>query len=78
MSKNPLGRSPGSLNAPIAAFTMAVVLCSHCVYSINSARRGAHSQGLGTADGSIQARRRQKQDNWLKIVLEGRDKERKE
>ncbi|KAL5342523.1 hypothetical protein BJX70DRAFT_292680 [Aspergillus crustosus] len=42
--KKPLGRSSGSLNAPIAAFTMAVVLCSYCIYSINSARRGVQSQ----------------------------------
>ncbi|KAL5000690.1 hypothetical protein BDV10DRAFT_161776 [Aspergillus recurvatus] len=72
MSKKPLGRSSGSLNAPIAAFTMAVVLCSYCIYSINSARRSAHGQAMGTAEVLMQARRRQKQDDWVKVVLEER------
>ncbi|KAJ5907872.1 hypothetical protein N7495_000554 [Penicillium taxi] len=34
-----LGRVKGSVNAPIAAFTMALVLLSYCVSSIHSARR---------------------------------------
>ncbi|KAL3437709.1 hypothetical protein BDV09DRAFT_161816 [Aspergillus tetrazonus] len=76
MSKKPLGRSSGSLNAPIAAFTMAVVLCSYCIYSINSARRGAHSHSMGTPEVSMQAKRRQKQEDWVRVVLEeGREKE---
>ncbi|PLB54394.1 hypothetical protein P170DRAFT_432031 [Aspergillus steynii IBT 23096] len=41
MSKKTLGRTSGSLNAPIAAFTMAILLTTYCVTSINSARREA-------------------------------------
>ncbi|BCS29003.1 uncharacterized protein APUU_70573S [Aspergillus puulaauensis] len=72
MTKKPLGRSTGSLNAPIAAFTMAVVLCSYCVYSINSARRATHS---GSESGSpvslsTSVQKRQKQDEWVKGILE--------
>ncbi|KAL4983598.1 hypothetical protein BDW68DRAFT_32358 [Aspergillus falconensis] len=74
MSKKPLGRSSGSLNAPIAAFTMAVVLCAYCIYSINSARRDAHGQAMGTAEVLMQAKRRQQQDDWVKDVLEERER----
>ncbi|KAI9369106.1 hypothetical protein BJX61DRAFT_520947, partial [Aspergillus egyptiacus] len=71
MTKKSLGRSSGSLNAPIAAFTMAVVLCSYCIYSINSARREstihAHSQAQAelasaTVTASGQRRARPAQD----------------
>ncbi|KAL2852794.1 hypothetical protein BJY01DRAFT_207612 [Aspergillus pseudoustus] len=75
MTKKPLGRSPGSLNAPIAAFTMAVVLCSYCIYSINSARRGAHTQESDSA--SVQRRLKQKdrQDDWVQRALEERGRD---
>ncbi|KAL4785773.1 hypothetical protein BJX76DRAFT_160900 [Aspergillus varians] len=72
MSNKPLGKASGSLNAPIAAFSMAVVLCSYCVYSINSARRGAHGHAQAAVDGGPGAsvQRRQKQEEWVKRVLE--------
>ncbi|OJJ53127.1 hypothetical protein ASPSYDRAFT_51233 [Aspergillus sydowii CBS 593.65] len=72
MTKKPLGRSTGSLNAPIAAFTMAVVLCSYCIYSINSARMGAHSgsESGSLASSSTSVQKRQRQDEWVKRVLE--------
>ncbi|KAL4921195.1 hypothetical protein BDW62DRAFT_140996 [Aspergillus aurantiobrunneus] len=77
MSKKPLGRPTGSLNAPIAAFTMAVVLCSYCIYSINSARRGSHiqsqsslAQSQSQSESSMQVQRRQRQDEWVNRVLE--------
>ncbi|KAL4873135.1 hypothetical protein BDV12DRAFT_160438 [Aspergillus spectabilis] len=74
MSKKPLGRSSGSLNAPIAAFTMAVVLCSYCIYSINSARRGAHVHPPAESSSSLpslsSAQRKRRQDEWVKSVLE--------
>ncbi|KAL4964811.1 uncharacterized protein BDV14DRAFT_174328 [Aspergillus stella-maris] len=73
MSKKPLGRSSGSLNAPIAAFTMAVVLCSYCVYSIGAARRGTasqHSQAQADA-----AQRRMKSEGWVARALEEQSRE---
>ncbi|KAJ0420772.1 hypothetical protein BJY00DRAFT_121261 [Aspergillus carlsbadensis] len=79
MSKKPLGRSAGSLHAPIAAFTMAVVLCSYCIYSINSARRGAHVQNqfheFDSASVSLSAaqrrlKQRERQDEWIQRALE--------
>ncbi|KAL4878590.1 hypothetical protein BJY04DRAFT_195780, partial [Aspergillus karnatakaensis] len=77
MAKKPLGRSSGSLNAPIAAFTMAVVLCSYCIYSINSARRGVqtHQGQLGSeaAASASTVQRRQRQDDWVKKVLEEKE-----
>ncbi|KAL4906437.1 hypothetical protein BDW74DRAFT_150351 [Aspergillus multicolor] len=76
MSKKSLGRSSGSLNAPIAAFTMAVVLCSYCIYSINSARRGAHGQATGPATAESLPQRRLKQDDWVKRALD-EERERK-
>ncbi|CEL02609.1 hypothetical protein ASPCAL03776 [Aspergillus calidoustus] len=84
MSKKPLGRSTGSLNAPIAAFTMAVVLCSYCIYSINSARRGAHVQSQfqesDSASASLSAaqrrcRQRERQDEWVQRALEERGRD---
>ncbi|KAH8693146.1 hypothetical protein BGW36DRAFT_385970 [Talaromyces proteolyticus] len=36
-----LGRHPRSITAPLAAFTMALLLCSYCVSSIRAARREA-------------------------------------
>ncbi|KAL4798830.1 hypothetical protein BDV19DRAFT_356216 [Aspergillus venezuelensis] len=76
MSKKPLGRSSGSLNAPIAAFTMAVVLCSYCVYSIGAARRGTagqHSQAQSQAGGA--ASRKAKTDGWIARALEEQSRE---
>ncbi|KAL3481580.1 hypothetical protein BJX99DRAFT_253502 [Aspergillus californicus] len=75
MAKKPLGRSPGSLNAPIAAFTMAAVLCSYCIYSINTARRGAHGRNQFEAQASPSSVQRQRgaQDEWVRRALEERD-----
>ncbi|KAL4927219.1 uncharacterized protein BDV17DRAFT_267881 [Aspergillus undulatus] len=70
MSKKPLGRSSGSLNAPIAAFTMAVVLCSYCVYSIGAARRGSSSSQPHLQGQTDVVQRRQRQDDWVRAALE--------
>lgn len=75
MSKGPLGRPPGSLNAPIAAFSMAVILCSYCIYSINIARRGVQSPSVLTIE---DAKRREKQEvSWVQRALEEQAKEKK-
>lgn len=54
-----------SLNAPIAAFTMAVILCSYSLYSINSARRGAQ-----TTSPSQNESRKKRDSSWVQKALE--------
>lgn len=53
---------------------MAIVLCSYCVYSINSARRGVNvqvqSEGQAESASLSSVQRRQRQDEWVKKVLE--------
>ncbi|KAK9580275.1 hypothetical protein V6Z96_006427 [Aspergillus fumigatus] len=71
----PLGRTTGSLNAPIAAFTMAIILCSYCISSINSARREAQSSPV-TATTRAQKFSVEKSDqSWVQQALETRDAE---
>ncbi|OJJ03727.1 hypothetical protein ASPVEDRAFT_43223 [Aspergillus versicolor CBS 583.65] len=58
---------------------MAVVLCSYCAYSINSARRGAHSgsESGSPVSSSTSVQKKQRQDEWVKRVLEeGKGRER--
>ncbi|EEA23870.1 hypothetical protein TMatcc_006944 [Talaromyces marneffei ATCC 18224] len=76
MSKGPLGRPPGSLNAPIAAFSMAVILCSYCVYSINTARRGAQPTPVTTSENATR-KEQKKAASWVQKALEEEQKERK-
>ncbi|PKY02246.1 hypothetical protein P168DRAFT_329198 [Aspergillus campestris IBT 28561] len=65
------GRTPGSLSAPIAAFSMAVILCSYCVSSINTARREAQ-----IPPGSVDTRHKQPTSDkagtpsWVQKALE--------
>ncbi|PLB38976.1 uncharacterized protein BDW47DRAFT_104035 [Aspergillus candidus] len=65
------GRTPGSLSAPIAAFSMAAILCSYCVSSINTARREAQ-----TSSGSVDIRHKQPTSDkavtpsWVQKALE--------
>ncbi|OJJ44759.1 hypothetical protein ASPZODRAFT_134878 [Penicilliopsis zonata CBS 506.65] len=64
--KKVLGRSAGSINAPIAAFTMAVLLCSYCFSSIRTARREAeHASPTTTRD-----RPSARSDSWIADALE--------
>lgn len=60
-----------SLNAPIAAFTMAVLLCSYCFSSIRTARRDAQMQ---TPAGSTSSRRHKlserNDESWVQQALE--------
>lgn len=58
-----------SLNAPIAAFTMAVLLCSYCMSSIRTARRDAQTQtpGLGSYQRATPER---KDESWVQQALE--------
>ncbi|KAI9923957.1 hypothetical protein ASPWEDRAFT_34682 [Aspergillus wentii DTO 134E9] len=70
--KTTLGKPSGSLNAPIAAFTMAIVLCSYCFSSIRSARREAQSS---QSDNNNHIRAgplldRQSQSSWVQQALE--------
>ncbi|KAK2764025.1 hypothetical protein FQN54_009644 [Arachnomyces sp. PD_36] len=45
-----LGRSSNSLSAPLAAFTMALLLGAYCISSIRAARRDAkHSPGMSSS-----------------------------
>lgn len=62
-----------SLNAPIAAFTMAILLCSYCISSIRSARREAQTQNLsGPPSQSQQAPSNLsgKEQSWVQQALE--------
>ncbi|KAJ5655491.1 hypothetical protein N7507_007441 [Penicillium longicatenatum] len=62
-----LGRPSGSLNAPIAAFTMAVLLCTYCFSSIRTARQDAQVQSPAT---SKRAPRVDKDSSWVQQALE--------
>ncbi|PWY86236.1 hypothetical protein BO70DRAFT_361065 [Aspergillus heteromorphus CBS 117.55] len=70
---NTLGRSSGSLNAPIAAFTMALILGSYCISSIRTARREAQSAPtVGTTSTATTAARAKtdSQNAWVQQALE--------
>ncbi|KAL1875511.1 hypothetical protein Plec18167_005447 [Paecilomyces lecythidis] len=66
-----LGRSPRSLTAPLAAFTMALVLGSWCISSIRSARRDARYH-ISDRDESASARGQGSgsEPGWLAKALE--------
>ncbi|EPS31179.1 hypothetical protein POX_h09478 [Penicillium oxalicum] len=65
-----LGRTRGSINAPIAAFTMAVILCSYCFSSIRTARREAQdSPGMPSSQQRVSGRA-DRDSSWMKEALE--------
>ncbi|KAJ9318748.1 hypothetical protein DTO271D3_878 [Paecilomyces variotii] len=68
-----LGRSPKSLTAPLAAFTMAIVLGSWCISSIRSARRDARYH-LSDRDEGSASRGQGSQPGWLTKALEDSSK----
>ncbi|RAH84123.1 hypothetical protein BO86DRAFT_397435 [Aspergillus japonicus CBS 114.51] len=70
MAGKTLGRSSGSLNAPIAAFTMAVILCSYCISSIHTARREAQSSAPLTSTTNSRPKRADAQPSWVQQALE--------
>lgn len=59
-----------SLNAPIAAFTMAVLLCSYCVSSIRTARRDAQTQAPGPGSYQRATPFERKDESWVQQALE--------
>ncbi|KAJ5747812.1 uncharacterized protein N7511_009508 [Penicillium nucicola] len=63
------GKPSGSINAPIAAFTMAVILCSYCFSSIRTARQNAQTQAsTGTSlQRPVPAER--KDESWVQQAL---------
>ncbi|KAJ9196978.1 hypothetical protein DTO164E3_5947 [Paecilomyces variotii] len=66
-----LGRSPKSLTAPLAAFTMAIVLGSWCISSIRSARRDARYHLSDRDEGAASSSRGQgSEPGWLTKALE--------
>ncbi|KAJ5608266.1 hypothetical protein N7537_004885 [Penicillium hordei] len=65
-----LGKPKGSLNAPIAAFTMAVLLCSYCVSSIRTARRDAQTQAPGPGSYQRATPFERKDESWVQQALE--------
>ncbi|KAE8147126.1 hypothetical protein BDV25DRAFT_161050 [Aspergillus avenaceus] len=60
------GQSSGSVNAPIAAFSMALVLTSYCVSSIRTARREAQAPTTRQKTPSDKA----DQPSWVQQALE--------
>ncbi|KAK1138648.1 hypothetical protein N8T08_002114 [Aspergillus melleus] len=70
MSKKTLGRTSGSLNAPIAAFTMAILLTTYCVSSIRSARREAQVSSASPTPASRPRPDRNDQPAWVRQALE--------
>ncbi|OGM44343.1 hypothetical protein ABOM_006808 [Aspergillus bombycis] len=70
------GRSSGSVNAPIAAFSMALILTTYCVSSIRTARREAQAPNTATRQKS--AGEKTEQVSWVQQALEeSREAERK-
>ncbi|PIG84901.1 hypothetical protein AARAC_009544 [Aspergillus arachidicola] len=65
-----------SVNAPIAAFSMALILTSYCVSSIRTARREA--QAPSTTMRQKPAGEKTEQSSWVQQALdESREAERK-
>ncbi|ODM22358.1 hypothetical protein SI65_03204 [Aspergillus cristatus] len=70
-NRKTLGRPAGSLNAPIAAFIMAVLLCSYCITSIRSARRESQSTNASASQREkAETRQQQQQLSWVHQALE--------
>ncbi|KAJ6123803.1 hypothetical protein N7471_011120 [Penicillium samsonianum] len=65
-----LGKPKGSLNAPIAAFTMAVILCSYCFSSIRTARRDAQIQAPGPGSYQRATPLERKDESWVQQALD--------
>ncbi|KAJ9491117.1 hypothetical protein VN97_g2130 [Penicillium thymicola] len=65
-----LGKPKGSLNAPIAAFTMAVLLCSYCISSIRTARRDAQTQAPGPGSYQRATPFERKDESWVQQALD--------
>ncbi|KAJ5653379.1 hypothetical protein N7490_000382 [Penicillium lividum] len=63
-----LGRTSGSLNAPIAAFTMAILLCTYCFSSIRTARQDAQIQSPVTSQ--QRGSRVDRDASWVQQALE--------
>lgn len=59
-----------SLNAPIAAFTMAVLLCSYCISSIRTARRDAQTQAPGPGSYQRATPFDRKDESWVQQALD--------
>ncbi|KAJ5712763.1 hypothetical protein N7493_009231 [Penicillium malachiteum] len=69
-----LGRPSGSINAPIAAFTMAIILCGYCISSIRTARHEAQVQPPLSSSSPRQAER--KDAAWIQQALQESQAER--
>ncbi|KAJ5176336.1 uncharacterized protein N7482_002213 [Penicillium canariense] len=65
-----LGRTSGSLNTPIAAFTMAVLLCSYCFSSIRTARREAQESLEAPSSQQRLSQREKKDSSWIQEALD--------
>jgi sensor domain CHASE-containing protein len=59
-----------SINAPIAAFTMAVILCSYCFSSIRTARQNAQTQASTGASLQRSVPSERKDESWVQRALE--------
>ncbi|OJZ87144.1 hypothetical protein ASPFODRAFT_44773 [Aspergillus luchuensis CBS 106.47] len=70
MAGKTLGRSSGSLNAPIAAFTMALLLGSYCIKSIHTARREAQSTSSIATTTPRPTKKAESQSSWVQQALE--------
>ncbi|KAB8239861.1 hypothetical protein ETB97_002327 [Aspergillus alliaceus] len=76
MAGKMFGRSSGSVNAPIAAFSMALILTSYCISSIRTARREAQSPTTAMRQKSPSDKAGQ--ESWVQQALnESREAERK-
>ncbi|KAJ5281477.1 hypothetical protein N7478_006849 [Penicillium angulare] len=71
-----LGRPSGSLNAPIAAFTMAVILFGYCISSIRTARRDAQDKTLIGSNSQQRATQADKDSSWVQQALQESQAER--
>ena len=59
-----------SLNAPIAAFTMAIILCSYCFSSIRAARREAQQQPDAINPHKRVIQPEKKESSWVQQALD--------
>ncbi|OGE50266.1 hypothetical protein PENARI_c017G12527 [Penicillium arizonense] len=64
------GKPSGSINAPIAAFTMAVILCSYCFSSIRTARQNAQTQASTGSSLQRPVPSERKDESWVQQALE--------
>ncbi|KAJ5474628.1 hypothetical protein N7475_004194 [Penicillium sp. IBT 31633x] len=65
-----LGKPKGSINAPLAAFTMAIILCSYCFSSIHTARRDAQTKASGSGSYQRATPSERKDESWVQKALE--------